>query len=372
MHLKSLQLIQFKNYEKALVGFSAEINCFLGINGSGKTNMLDAIHYLSLTKSAFNPVDLQNVRHGQGFFSMKGNFDKAGKSVEIQCILEAKKKKQLINNGKAYDKLSEHIGLLPVVLIAPDDTSLIKEGSEERRKFFDSLLSQLDKNYLGKLVRYQHFLKQRNALIKQFVEQDKLDKSLLEPYDLELIQLSKWLYREREAFIDRFKPYLLQHYAEISGSREVVEIRYESQCQKPDFEAYYHSCLQRDLILKRTNAGIHKDDFVFEINGYPLKKFGSQGQQKSFLIALKLAQFQVFKEDTGTKPLLLLDDIFDKLDDFRIGKMMELVAHHEFGQLFITDARPERTKKIMQDIDADIAYFHIEDGDIRKEGDSLT
>ncbi|AWW30798.1 DNA replication and repair protein RecF [Echinicola strongylocentroti] len=366
MHLKHLQLIQFKNYEKAQVAFSGEINCFLGINGSGKTNLLDAIHYLSLTKSAFNSVDMQNIQHDQSFFSMKGHFEKAGKTVEIQCILEAKKKKQVLNNGKAYDKMSEHVGLLPVVMIAPDDTTLIKEGSEERRKFFDSLLSQLDKNYLLQLMRYQHFLKQRNALIKQFAEQDRMDKSLLEPYDLELIGLSKWLFQEREAFIDRFKPFLLHHYEEISGNREQVAIRYESQVRQSDFENHFHNCLKKDLLLKRTNAGIHKDDFVFTIDGYPLKKFGSQGQQKSFLIALKLAQFQVFKEETGTKPLLLLDDIFDKLDDFRIGKMMDLVADHAFGQLFITDARPERTKKIMQDINADIAYFHIEEGNVSR------
>ncbi|GAB3653407.1 DNA replication and repair protein RecF [Echinicola sediminis] len=367
MHLNSLQLIQFKNYPKAKVSFSSEINCFLGINGSGKTNLLDAIHYLCLTKSAFNPLDAQNIMHEQAFFSMKGTFEKEEKAVEIQCILETRKKKQLLNNGKAYDKMSEHIGLLPVVLIAPDDSALIREGSEERRKFFDSLLSQLDKNYLAKLVRYQHFLKQRNALLKQFAEQDRLDKSLLEPYDLELIGLSKWIYAERKAFIERFKPFLLHHYAEISGQREAVEIRYESQCGQTEFEANFRNNLQKDLILKRTNAGVHKDDFVFEIDAYPLKKFGSQGQQKSFLIALKLAQFQVFKEETGTKPILLLDDIFDKLDDYRIGKMMELVANHEFGQLFITDARPERTKNILKGIEADVAYFEIERGEIRPE-----
>lgn len=367
MYLKSLQLIQFKNYQKALVQFSPEINCFLGINGSGKTNLLDAIHYLSLTKSAFNPQDAQNIQHDQAFFSMKGTFEKNDKSVEIQCILETRKKKQVINNGKAYEKMSEHIGLLPIVLIAPDDTALIKEGSEERRKFFDSMLSQLDKNYLARLVRYQHFLKQRNALIRQFAEQNRLDKLLLEPYDLELIQLSQWIHDERTAFIERFGPYLLQHYAEISGQREAVEIRYESQCQKPNFKDLFHQNLQKDLALKRTNTGIHKDDFVFEIDGYPLKKFGSQGQQKSFLIALKLAQFQIFKEQTGTKPILLLDDIFDKLDDFRISKMMELVANREFGQLFITDARPERSKNILGQIDADKAYFHINQGEIQPE-----
>ncbi len=362
MHLKTLRLIQFKNYSQAELTFSKEINCFLGINGSGKTNLLDAIHYLCLTKSAFNPVDLQNVQHQEDFFTLIGNFELEGKDLEIKCILEAKKKKQVINNGKAYDKMSEHVGLLPVVLIAPDDTLLIKGGSEERRKFFDSLLSQLDRNYLALLVRYQHFLKQRNALIKQFAEQDRCDRSLLEPYDQEIIKLSKVIFEKRQNFIQQFKPLLLHHYAEISGKREAIDIRYESQCQQDKFEGDFHNSLKKDLILKRTNMGIHKDDFVFKIDDYPLKKFGSQGQQKSFLIALKLAQFQVFKEQKETKPLLLLDDIFDKLDDYRISKLMELVAHHEFGQLFITDARPERTRKILQGVDADIAYFEIDQG----------
>ncbi|MDN3668999.1 DNA replication/repair protein RecF [Echinicola jeungdonensis] len=367
MHLKNLRLIHFKNYAQAELTFSPEINCFLGNNGSGKTNLLDAIHYLCLTKSAFNPVDLQNIQHQKDFFTLIGNFELKGKELEIKCILEAKKKKQIFNSGKAYEKMSEHVGLLPVVLIAPDDTALIKGGSEERRKFFDSLLSQLDRNYLAHLVRYQHFLKQRNALIKKFAERDRYDTSLLEPYDQEIVTLSKKIFTQRKNFAEQFKPILLHHYGEISGQREAIDIRYESQCNRDDFEKEFYQSLKKDLILKRTNMGIHKDDFVFEIDDFPLKKFGSQGQQKSFLIALKLAQFQVFKEKKETKPLLLLDDIFDKLDDFRISKLMELVAHHEFGQLFITDARPERTRKILQDIDADIAYYEIEKGEIQKK-----
>ncbi len=365
MHLKNIQLTQFKNFSKVQTAFSSEINCFLGVNGSGKTNLLDAIHYLCLTKSAFNAIDSQNIQHHQDFFAITGEFQLGEKTQEIKCLLEAGKKKQLLHNGKAYEKMSEHIGLLPVVLIAPDDNELIKGGSEERRKFFDSLLSQLDKKYLEKLIRYQHYLKQRNALIKRFAESNRIDKVLLEPYDRELINLSLNIAKKRTSFIKHFIPLLLQHYAEISRQKEEVYVTYESDGTGEDFEQLFKDSLRKDLMLKRTNVGIHKDDYNFEINGYPIKKFGSQGQQKSFLIALKLAQFHVFKDIKKTKPILLLDDIFDKLDDLRIKKMIDLVANKEFGQLFITDARPERSKKILGDIPSETLYFDVEAGSIR-------
>jgi DNA replication and repair protein RecF len=364
MHLKNLHLTQFKNLKKVQIEFSPEINCLMGYNGSGKTNLLDAIHYLCLTKSAFNAVDVQNILHGSDFFTLKGNFQYGEKVMEVKCILEPGKKKQFINNGKAYTKMSEHIGMLPVVFIAPDDTQLIKGGSEERRKFFDSILSQLDQNYLEKLIRYQHFLKQRNALIKNFSESNRLDHMLLEPYDKELIQLSLWIGAKRAKFIKTYVSLLIQNYAAISEKKEEAHITYISDCLSGAFEEKFKSSLKKDLLLKRTNTGIHRDEFSFETDGHPLKKFGSQGQQKSFLIALKLAQFHVFKTTKQTKPILLLDDIFDKLDDLRIKKMMELVAHKEFGQLFITDARPERSKKILSGITSDIRYFEVEGGDI--------
>src|SRR5690606_15895916 len=293
-------------------------------------------------------------------------FQQGEKTVEVKCLLESGKKKQVINNGKAYDKMSEHIGLLPIVLIAPDDTQLIKGGSEERRKFFDSLLSQVDKNYLEQLIRYQHFLKQRNALVKKFSESNRIDTVLLEPYDKELIQLSLWIGEKRSNFIQTYAPLLLNHYLEISGSKEEVHITYESNCLEPSFKEVFKSSLKKDLLLKRTNKGIHKDDYHFNIGGHPLKKFGSQGQQKSFLIALKLAQFHVFKNLKQTKPILLLDDIFDKLDDLRIKKLIELVANQEFGQLFITDARPERSREILEDLHSHITYFELKEGAISK------
>ncbi|MCH7397881.1 DNA replication/repair protein RecF [Belliella sp. DSM 107340] len=362
MYLKNLHLNQFKNYQKASLVFSQEINCLVGINGSGKTNLLDAIHYLCLTKSAINSQDNQNILHNEDFFTVFGEFSLGEKNLEIRCVVEAGKKKQLVQNGKAIEKMSEHIGLLPVVMIAPDDTVLIKDGSEERRRFFDNMLCQLDKSYLENLVRYQHFLKQRNALMKQFSDSGRFNKGLLEPYDLEIIQLSKAVASAREVFLSDYKPLLLDHYANISGKREDVNIQYLTSCLSDSFESEFVQNHQKDLILKRTTLGVHKDDFVFEIDGYPIKKFGSQGQQKSFVIALKLAQFEIFHMMKGVKPVLLLDDIFDKLDDLRIEKLVNLVADHRFGQLFITDARPERSKAILNAIDAQTNFFMVSNG----------
>lgn len=362
MYLKNIRLHQFKNYQKAEVQFSKEINCFVGINGSGKTNLLDAIHYLCLTKSAINGVDLLNILHDQEFFTVFGNFDFEGKEIEVRCIFESGKKKQLLQNGKAIEKMSDHVGLLPVVMIAPDDTSLIKDGSEERRRFIDNMLCQMDKQYLDQLVRYQHFLKQRNALIKQFADKGRWDSSFIEPYDREIISLSQKIAVSRKSFLEEYYPILKEFYNIISDNQEDIGVTYETHCLGDSFESDFKANGQKDFILKRTNMGIHKDDFVFEISGYPIKKFGSQGQQKSFVIALKLAQFQIFLIHKKTKPILLLDDIFDKLDDMRIEKLMNLVADHRFGQLFISDARPERSKGILAGIGAESRFFMVKNG----------
>lgn len=362
MHLKNIQLNQFKNYTQGQLQFSEEINCFVGINGSGKTNLLDSIHYLCLTKSNLNGVDAQNIQHDKDFFTVFGEFDLEGKDWEIKCIVENGKKKQLLQNGKGIDKMSEHVGLLPIVMIAPDDTQILKDGSEERRRFFDNMLCQLNKSYLEQLVRYQHFLKQRNALLKKFAETGRFEKSHLEPYDREIIHLSQSIALLRQDFILEYKPLLVAYYAIISDRQEPIGIQYDTHCLSPDFAKEFIGNHRRDLLLKRTTMGIHKDDFVFEINAYPIKKFGSQGQQKSFVIALKLAQFQIFLTHKKTKPILLLDDIFDKLDDNRIEKLMNLVADHQFGQLFITDARPERSKGILSAIAANAKFFLIDKG----------
>lgn len=359
MHLKNLKLLQFKNYAKAEFQFSPEINCLVGKNGSGKTNILDAIHYLCLTKSAINGADSLAVQHGLDFFTLMGDFEREGKSLQVRCVVESGKKKQLLQNGKAIEKMSEHVGLLPIVLIAPDDTRLISEGSEDRRRFFDSMLCQLDRQYMDQLVRYQHFLKQRNALIKLFADKGKWQEELMEPYNRELIQGSKVLAAKRQAFVDEYSPLLVDYYSFISDAQEPVSISYETQCLEEDFDTAFRAAASKDFVLKRSTTGIHKDDFVFQIGGYPIKKFGSQGQQKSFVIGLKLAQFQVFHAHLQVKPLLLLDDIFDKLDDGRISQLMKLVADHAFGQLFITDARPERSKEILKGVDAECVFFEV-------------
>ncbi len=366
MLLESLDLIQFKNHLKTSLVFSPQINCFLGLNGSGKTNILDGIHYLSLTKSAVQSSDSLNISHGMDFFTIKGKLLIEGKPLEVRCSFESGKKKQIFQNGKALDKTSEHVGLIPLVLIAPDDTELIKGGSEGRRKFFDGLISQLDRNYLDQLIRYHHFLKQRNALLKQFAETGRRDLTLLGSYDQELIRLSVYLAQRRAELMKEMGPVLQEYYEEISLGREKVEVIYETEALREDFEAYFLSLRQKDLTTKNSNAGIHKDDFEFRIGDHPLRKIGSQGQQKSFIIALKLAQFQIFEKAKGEKPLLLLDDIFDKLDDDRIAKLMELVSKGTFGQIFLTDARPERSRGILGELDAEVFFFEVEKGEVKK------
>lgn len=365
MYLKSLELLQFKNHEKTRMDFSPQINCFTGLNGSGKTNILDGIHYLSLTKSAVQSSDSLNVQHEQDFFAIKGQFEIEGKPLEVRCTFESGKKKQIWQNGKALDKISEHVGLIPLVLIAPDDTELIKGGSEGRRKFFDGLLSQLDRNYLNQLIRYHHFLKQRNALLKQFAETGRRDLTLLDSYDQQMIQLSRLIAQRRLELMTELAPMLQEHYAEISQGQETVTVNYETEALRDEFDSYFHSLRKKDFITKNSNAGIHKDDFQFLIGEHPIRKIGSQGQQKSFIISLKLAQFQIFEQDKGEKPLLLLDDIFDKLDDIRIAQLMQLISNHTFGQIFLTDARPERSHSILTKLNSEVFFFEVEMGKVK-------
>jgi len=366
MYLKNLELIQFKNYQHEKLDFSFEVNCFFGENGAGKTNLLDAIHYLCLTKSAFNAMDSQQIKHNHHFFTLKGEVKIQNRILAVSCIMESGKKKKIEVNGKPYSKLSDHIGLLPVVLIAPDDTVIINGGSEERRKFIDSMMCQTDKVYMQKLIKYHHYLKQRNALLKQFAEGKTLDKVLMEPFDRQIVSLSKSLFLDRSSFIEKFIPIFNNHYKAISGNKENVSMDYQSDVQNPDFKRDFDSSLDRDITNKRTGKGIHKDDFNFKLSGYPLKKYGSQGQKKSFLISLKLSQFFIFKEIKQTKPLLLLDDIFDKLDDLRINHLLDRVAKQEFGQIFITDARPERSRETLTKINPGTKFYHISNNCIQE------
>ncbi len=364
MHLQTIRLTNFKNYESAKLDFSAQINCFLGNNGSGKTNLLDAIYYLSLTKSSTSSQDAQCILHNQPLFALKGEFSKDAKAREVICGLQIGKKKLVKLDQKPYKKASEHVGKFPVVLIAPNDTDVIRGASDQRRKFFDAIISQVDQIYLQTLIQYNHLIKQRNSLLKRFAETGQTDLELLEPFNAQLLELGSKLFEKRSAFIEDFKVLVTSHYQNLTNSAEIIELNYESHFQE-DVNALLAENLQKDIILKRSNVGIHKDEFHFVMNGEAIKKFGSQGQQKSYLIALKLAHFDFTEKQTGMKPILLLDDIFDKLDDLRISKLMEMVASDAFGQIFITDARPERTIGLLADDSHEVELFKVENGQVK-------
>jgi DNA replication and repair protein RecF len=363
MQLQTLQLVNFKNYSEAKLDLSAKINVLVGKNGSGKTNLLDAIHYLSLTKSAFSS-DNFSIRHGEQFFMVKGFFKQGNSLQELTCSLQAGVKKTFREGVNEYHKLSEHIGKYPVVLIAPDDTELVKEGSEERRKFFDSIISQLDRTYLEALIQYSYALKQRNSLLKMFADTHAVDAIALESYDRILIREGDVIFKKRKDFIGEFLPVFRQFYTFIVAD-EKADLEYKTELQKTDIQTGLNASRQRDLFLQRTNFGVHRDDYQFTLGTGDLKKLGSQGQQKSFIIALKLAQFEVLKRHKGFKPILLLDDIFDKLDDFRIAKLLELIQNDELGQLFITDARPDRTSALLRQINISAAIFTVEMGEVK-------
>ncbi|GGH54741.1 DNA replication/repair protein RecF [Dyadobacter endophyticus] len=360
MWLEKLHLTYFKSYEEKAFTFGQHVNCIVGENGSGKTNLLDAIYFLTLTKSAFHNQDALGIRHINDFFLLDGVFNEQGKHIQITCSLQRGQRKVFMADKKHYERLSDHIGLFPVVLIAPDDTDLIREGSEERRRFFDGVLGQAVPGYLNDFLQYNKILTQRNGLLKLFAERNYLDEDLLETYNEPLIVLSQRIHRHRVTFMEKFVPLFYKFYEFLSSGHEKVDVIYESEVSSPDFPAEFRRNRSRDLHAQRTGKGVHKDEYVFEIDGVTLKKFGSQGQQKSFLIALKLAQFELLKEEKGKTPILLLDDIFDKLDDRRIHKLIELIDTGFLAQVFITDARPERSQRILEHVKADVRFFEIE------------
>ena len=359
MFLEKIVLTDFKNYSNFEVEFCPAINCIMGANGMGKTNLLDAIHYLCLSKSAFQSNDTQNIRHEASLFVVNGTFCTSHETAQVLCGVQLGQKKILKFNQVPYTKITDHIGKFPSVLIAPQDQDLIVGGSEERRKFFDSLISQIDHAYLLDLIQYNHLLKQRNSLLKQFYERNFFDKDWLASYDSLIIPLCKNIFEKRARFINDFNPHFTLSYDFLTNQAEKITLVYDSEVAKDDFEVKFGQANKRDIDLQRTTLGIHKDDFVFEIKGYPLKKYGSQGQQKSYLIALKLAQFAIIYQKTTIKPLLLLDDIFDKLDDIRITKLMQMVARQDFGQIFLTDARPERSMAILEKISSQKKFITI-------------
>lgn len=365
MHLEKLILYNFKNYEDATLELHAGVNCFFGLNGSGKTNLLDAIYYLSLTKSASNASDAQNIRQGEAQFFVKGSFLTGKNHTEIVCSFIQGQKKIMSEDGAEYKKMAEHIGKYPLVLIAPNDIELIWDGSEQRRKFFDGLLSQMDHQYLDNLITYTQYLRQRNGMLKLFSERGSVDQDLLDSYDAKLIPAARFIFEKRKTFLTRYHPLFEKWYQQLAGTTtENVSIAYRSDLEQTDFAELLKRNLKRDLVLQRTTSGIHRDDFLFSLNTGELKKFGSQGQQKSFLIGLKLAEFQILEQATAQKPLLLLDDIFDKLDDQRIHKLMKLVSAGSFGQIFITDARSGRSREILKEARVKARIFEVEDGSV--------
>ncbi|MCM4168992.1 DNA replication and repair protein RecF [Arenibacter antarcticus] len=359
MFLKKLSLINYKNFASQDFDFDTKINCFVGDNGVGKTNVLDAIYHLSFGKSYFNPIATQNIKHEADFFVIEGEFQKEQREEKILCSLKRGMKKVIKRNAKVYDKFSDHIGFIPLVIISPADRDLIIEGSETRRKFMDGVISQSDKNYLQNLIKYNKVLAQRNSLLKYFSVNHTFDKTTLGIYNEQLQQYGQEIFNKRLLFLESFIPIFKEQYLVISGGKEPVDLTYQSRLLEDNLVTLLEESLEKDRALQYTSTGTHKDDLMFVIDGHPIKKFGSQGQQKSFLIALKLAQFYFIKKQAGTTPLLLLDDIFDKLDENRVAHIIRLVDEDNFGQIFLSDTHADRTENAVKNTHQSYKIFKL-------------
>ncbi|MFW5793048.1 MAG: DNA replication/repair protein RecF [Bacteroidota bacterium] len=366
MFLQNLSIINFKNYNEANLEFSPKVNCFTGKNASGKTNLLDAIYYLSFCKSFSNPIDSQNIHHDFDFFVIRGNYKMNGKTDELHCGMKRNQNKIFKRNKKVYDRLSDHIGLYPLVLVHPGDVNLLLGGSEDRRKFVDGVISQYNKEYLHVLLHYKRALLQRNTLLKSFAEKKFFDESSLEVWDEQLIEHGSYLYEQRKLFFDEFLPVFSEYYSFLTHAEENVSINYISHLNDDSFENLLKDSRQSDTYAQFTTKGIHKDNLEFIINNYPVKKFGSQGQQKSFIIALKLAQFAFTKRVKELNPIMLFDDIFDKLDEHRVTQLMKLVSENTFGQIFVTDTDAGRLEKIFSAIKTETKIFEVDNGMVKE------
>ena len=359
MIIKNLKIFNFKNHNEKSFDFSPEINCFVGNNGAGKTNILDALHYLSMAKSFLGNLDAQNILHESDFFAIEAEIQGEEKNDIIKVQLPKEGKKIIKKNDKTYERIADHIGFLPSVMISPYDSNLISDGSESRRKFLDAMISQTDSDYLFALIQYQKTLQQRNALLKYFAKNRTFDLDSLEIYNEPLTKFGTQIFEKRQRFVASILPTIQHFYEIISKGNEKVTVIYESNLNEQNFEEILSENLEKDRVLTYTSRGIHKDDLRFEMNGNLIKKFGSQGQQKSFLIALKLAQIKRIKDITNKNPILLLDDIFDKLDDNRVSQLIELVNQQNFGQIFITDTHRERTESVVKRINEESKIFQI-------------
>lgn len=359
MIIQKLHLINFKNHLEKDFDFSPQINCFVGNNGAGKTNILDALHYLSVAKSFLGNTDPNNIKSGEDFFVIDGEISDGEKENIIKIQQPKDSKKIIKKNDKSYDRIADHIGFLPSVIISPYDSNLISDSGESRRKFLDTMISQTDSEYLFNLIQYQKTVQQRNALLKSFAKNRYFDLDNLEIYNDPLIKFGTKIFEKRREFTDSILPLIQSYYETISNGNEKVTVNYQSDLQLNTFGNLLHENTEKDRMLTYTSKGIHKDDLLFEMSGNSIKKMGSQGQQKSFLIALKLSQMNRIKELTGKTPVLLLDDIFDKLDDTRVSQLIELVNQEHFGQIFITDTNKERTENVVKRINEESKIFEI-------------
>lgn len=366
MYLKNLALTNFKNYELNELEFSPKINCFVGNNGVGKTNILDAIHYLSLTKSFFNSIDSISIRHGEDYFIIQGTFVRDNEEDQIYCAFQKQKQKLLKRNGKEYQKLSDHVGRYPVVMISPADSALITEGSEDRRKFMNKIISQYSAEYLDSVLKYSKALQQRNKLLKDIASSGKIDNDILSIWDAQLVRYGNYVYGEREILVNELIPVFQEYYSLISSGKESVRLKYRSHLSEGSFTDALVSSLTKDRYLEYTTVGIHKDDLLLEMDDFPVKSLGSQGQQKSYLVALKLAKFDYIKRKAGFSPILLLDDIFDKFDAERVEQIIRLVGNQRFGQIFITDTHQSRLQDILSSHKTDYRLFRIADNGIEE------
>jgi DNA replication and repair protein RecF len=361
--LEKIVISDFRNIGLQELEFSPNVNCISGNNGEGKTNLLDAIYYLSMTKSAFASSDRFNFRHGTEEFSLSGTYRmENGLSSRFSIKAALKGDKKLRRDDKAYDKVSDHIGILPVVMVSPSDISLVSESGEERRRFVNSVLSQMDREYMASMQQYNRLLQQRNRMLKDF----NMDRTLLEVIDMRMASVAEPVYQARKRFVEDLLPVVREYYRLLSGDSETVGIEYESELSKASLDMLLEASYERDCAMKYTTSGIQRDDFIFTMNGHPIRRYGSQGQQKSFLVALKFAQYEVMKRNYGFAPVLLLDDVFDKLDMNRISNLLQMVASNEFGQIFITDSNKVRMSGIVDRITSDRAYFDTAGGSFRR------
>ncbi len=361
MYLKHVVLLNYRNIVDADLRFSEKFNCFLGDNGMGKTNLLDAIYYLSMTKSHLNAIDSQLIQHDAEVFMIRGDYEDNGIEFQVSAAVKRRHKKRFSYDGKDYPRMSDHIGRIPAVLVSPADQELIAEGSEERRRFVDSVISQYDRLYLHALVRYNEALQSRNSLLKQ---DEMPDATMLDIYEERMAAEAEHIYRCRKEFIDEFEPLFQEYYKAISGGREQVGLNYTSHCERGDLRLLLAECRLRDHAIGYTTRGSHKDDLEMLLDGYPIKRTGSQGQNKTYLIALKMAQFRLLRQITGVMPILLLDDIFDRLDSERVANILKLVASDGFGQIFITDTNRNHIRELVSNFGLEANIYNVINGKI--------